>query len=85
MTARTANAKVVTEPLLRRHYPGPYPGSREMSDEEGVPMSGQIQEAPNQHLLFLVESAQRAGLSEVEIGEMVDEAVAADADLDRAA
>ena len=48
-------------------------------------MSGQIQEAQKQHLLFLVESAQRAGLSEVEIGEMVDEAVEADADLDRAA
>ncbi len=48
-------------------------------------MSGQIQEAQQQQLLLLVESAQRAGLSEVEIGELVDEAVEADAALDRAA
>ena len=48
-------------------------------------MSGQMQEAHQQQLLLLVESAQRAGLSEVEISEMVDEAVDADAQLDRAA
>jgi len=45
-------------------------------------MSGQIKEAQKQHLMFVVETAQRAGLSEVEIGEIVDEAVQADAQLD---
>jgi hypothetical protein len=44
-----------------------------------------MQEAEEQHLLLLVESAQRAGLSEVEIGELVDEAVETDAELGRAA
>lgn len=45
-------------------------------------MSGQIQEAQKQQLMYAVESAQRAGLSEAEIGEMVNEAVEADALLD---
>jgi hypothetical protein len=36
-------------------------------------------------MLLVVESAQRAGYSESEIGAIVDDAVEADADLDRAA
>ncbi len=48
-------------------------------------MSGQAQEAEKQHLLLMVESAQRAGLSESEIAEIVDGAVEADGDLERAA
>ena len=42
-------------------------------------------EAAQQQLLQIVESAQRAGLTETEIGKIVDEAVEADAELDRAA
>jgi hypothetical protein len=50
-------------------------------------MMTQTEEAQQQHLLLLVESAQRAGLSETEIGEIADAAVEADAklELDRAA
>jgi hypothetical protein len=48
-------------------------------------MSGQAHEAEQQHLLLMVESAQRAGRSESEIGAIVDEAVEADTELDRAA
>jgi hypothetical protein len=48
-------------------------------------MSRQAQEAEMQHLLLMVESAQRAGLSESEIGGIVDAAVETDAELDRAA
>ena len=48
-------------------------------------MSKQTSEAVEQHLLLMIESAQRAGLSESEIGEIVDDAVAADADLQHAA
>jgi hypothetical protein len=36
-------------------------------------------------MLLLVESAQRAGLSEREIAEIVEEAINADAELERAA
>jgi hypothetical protein len=36
-------------------------------------------------LLLLVETAQREGRSEEEIGRLVDEAVEADAELERAA
>lgn len=36
-------------------------------------------------MLFLVESAQRAGYSEREIVEMVDDALEADAEVERAA
>ncbi len=53
--------------------------------QRGVPMSGQTQEAELQHLLHMVESAQRAGRSESEIGEIIDDAIEADADLERAA
>jgi hypothetical protein len=38
-----------------------------------------------QQLLHLVEAAQREGLSEDEIGELVTDAVDADADITRAA
>ncbi len=48
-------------------------------------MSGQAQEAEQQHLLLMVESAQRAGLSESEIAEVVEDAVEADGDLEHAA
>jgi hypothetical protein len=48
-------------------------------------MSGQMQEQDQQHMLVMVESAQRAGLSETEIGAVVEDALEADADLERAA
>jgi hypothetical protein len=49
-------------------------------------MSGQAkQELEQQHMLLLVESAQRAGRSEDEIAEIVDDAIEADGDLERAA
>lgn len=53
--------------------------------KEGVPMSGQADEQAQQHLLLLVESAQRAGRSESEIDELVDDALKSDGELDRAA
>jgi hypothetical protein len=60
--------------------------NRENRKEEARMMT-QTEEAQQQHLLLLVESAQRAGLSEAEIGEIADAAVEADAklELDRAA
>jgi hypothetical protein len=48
-------------------------------------MSRRTQEAEQQHLLLIVESAQRAGLSEDEIGKIVAEAVEADIERERAA
>ena len=48
-------------------------------------MSGQQQELEQQHMLIMVETAQLAGYSEREIAEIVDDAVEADADLERAA
>jgi hypothetical protein len=54
-------------------------------DREGVPMSGQAEELEQQHMLLMVESAQRAGRSEDEIVEIVDDAIEADGDLERAA
>jgi hypothetical protein len=57
----------------------------ENGNEEGEPMSRRTQEAVEQHLLLVVESAQRAGFSEDEIGEIVAEAVEDDAERKRAA
>ena len=54
-------------------------------NREGVPMSGRELEADQQHMLLVVESAQRAGYSESEIGEIVEDAIEADAKLERAA
>jgi hypothetical protein len=48
-------------------------------------MSGQTHEAERQHLLLMVESAQRAGRSEDEIFAIVEDAIEADDELDRAA
>jgi hypothetical protein len=48
-------------------------------------MSEPRTEAERQHMLLLVESAQRNGCSESEIAEIVDDAVAADAEIERAA
>jgi hypothetical protein len=48
-------------------------------------MAEQAHEAEQQHLLLMVESAQRAGRSESEISEIVDEATGTNADLERAA
>ncbi|HEY2541690.1 MAG TPA: hypothetical protein VGH92_01435 [Gaiellaceae bacterium] len=42
-------------------------------------------ESNQQHLLLLIEAAQRAGHSELEIEKIVDEAVEADSELDAAA
>jgi hypothetical protein len=46
-------------------------------------MSGQQQEIEQQHMLLMVETAQRDGRSESEIAEIVEEAVEADAGLER--
>lgn len=48
-------------------------------------MSERGTEADQQHMLLVVESAQRAGYSESEIAELVEEAIEADAALERAA
>jgi hypothetical protein len=48
-------------------------------------MSAHEQEAKQQHLLLMVESGLRAGRSEDEIVEILDEAAEADASIDRAA
>ncbi|MGZ4289954.1 MAG: hypothetical protein ACXVQZ_04985 [Gaiellaceae bacterium] len=48
-------------------------------------MTGREKEAEQQHMLLMVESAMRAGYSEREIGEIVDDAIESDATLDRAA
>jgi hypothetical protein len=42
-------------------------------------------EVDQQHMLLMVESAQRAGFSEREIAEIVEEAIDADAEVERAA
>jgi hypothetical protein len=42
-------------------------------------------EAERQHMLLMVDSALRAGRTEDEVREIVDEAVEADAEIDRAA
>ena len=48
-------------------------------------MSGQRQEAHQQHFLLLVETAQRAGQSEREISKLVNDAVEVDAEVEHAA
>lgn len=48
-------------------------------------MTGRETEADLQRMLHLVEAAQRAGYSEREIGEIVDDAVEADTEIERAA
>ena len=48
-------------------------------------MSGQERETDQARMLFLVESAQRAGLSEREIVQIVEDAIEADAEHERAA
>ena len=48
-------------------------------------MTDQRKEAQAQHLLVLIESAQRAGRSEREIEKLVDDAVREDHDVERAA
>jgi hypothetical protein len=48
-------------------------------------MTTRDMEAERQHMLLLVESAQRAGYSEREIAKIVDDAVEADAELEDAA
>jgi hypothetical protein len=48
-------------------------------------MSGQEEEARRQHLLLMVESGLRAGRSEEEIVEILDDAAEADASIERAA
>jgi hypothetical protein len=46
---------------------------------------GQERKTDQHHMLLLVESAQRAGLSEREIVQIVEEAIKADAEHERAA
>jgi hypothetical protein len=48
-------------------------------------MAGQERETDQRHMLLLVESAQRAGLSEREIVQIVEDAIKADAEQERAA
>jgi hypothetical protein len=48
-------------------------------------MSDRRKEAQEQHLLLLIESAQRAGRSELEIEKLVDDAVRGDDDFEHAA
>jgi hypothetical protein len=48
-------------------------------------MSEERQEAHEQHFLLLVETAQRAGRSEREISELVNDAVEVDAEVEHAA
>ena len=48
-------------------------------------MSGRENEAERQHLLHLVESAQRDGRSEREIAQIVNDAVDADVEIEDAA
>lgn len=48
-------------------------------------MPEQERERDQHHMLLLVESAQRAGLSEQEIVEIVEDATEADAEHERAA
>ena len=48
-------------------------------------MPGQERETDQQQMLLLVESAQRAGLSEREIVQIVEDAIKADAEHERAA
>ncbi len=48
-------------------------------------MSTREKETDQQHMLHLVESALRAGYSESEIGELVKDALEADAELETAA
>jgi hypothetical protein len=48
-------------------------------------MSEPRTEAERQHMLLLVETAQRNGYSENEIAEIVDDALEADAEIERAA
>ncbi len=52
---------------------------------EGAPMSTQEKQSEQQHLLHLVESAQRAGYSEREIQELVEDALEADVQREAAA
>ena len=47
-------------------------------------MSGRDRDADQRQLLLVVESAQRAGLSESEIVEIVEDAIDADAQLEHA-
>ena len=63
----------LTEGLRHRNRGGPY----------GVDVDQT--ETKLQHLMLLVESAQRAGHSESEIAKLVDDAVEADAELEDAA
>ena len=48
-------------------------------------MSTRKKDTDHQHMLHLVESAQRAGYSDSEIGEIVQDALDADAELETAA
>ena len=48
-------------------------------------MPGQERETDQHRMLLLVESAQRAGLSEREIVQIVEDAIKADAEHERAA
>jgi hypothetical protein len=48
-------------------------------------MAGRDKEADQQHMLLVVESAQRDGYSEREIHQIVEDAIEADAQLEGAA
>jgi hypothetical protein len=46
-------------------------------------MSARMQEVEQRQLLLIVESAQRAGHTETEVVELVNDAIEADAELER--
>ena len=71
--------QLLTEPLPLRNDARQYGEGDET--EEGVLMTDYEREAEQRHMLLLVESAQRAGCTEAEIAELVEEATEADADL----
>ena len=48
-------------------------------------MSGRENEAERRQMLHVVESAQRDGYSEIEIAEIVNDAIEADVEIDDAA
>jgi hypothetical protein len=78
-----ALCRIVTEPLLQRTGRRPY--CERNATERETPMSEKTHEQEQQHLLLIVEAAQRAGRSEPEINEIVAAAREADAELERAA
>jgi hypothetical protein len=73
-----------TQSLLQRNRPVRTVDIQRLR-ARGVLMPERERETDQQRMLLLVESAQRAGLSEREIVEIVEDAIKADAEHERAA